>query len=750
MNPILELKGQLRSRKNPPRPAGFRFPQGRTLSCAHIRALSENLRGVHSFWLNDTTIGGALVSVHYSQIVAKSNRIVRLLSWRGIKPSDSVRGAKFVKTQDGGIAHVFTHYVPLEALTKTIDELDAVAAYIKANFGEVVDADTAERLRKLDIASRNGLSCAKVMEILHDALYVSNLTVDKGELAAKDEAIVTIFKTGIETKELLSRYGIAIYDDRILDGTTLRLHRGELQTLMDKAPYLVSMQLADLREIPPETDSGEECGIGEAPIPRPTNEPTIGVIDTQFDTSVYFDEWVDYRNMLSKDIEIRAEDRWHGTAVDSIIVDGPRGNPRLDDRCGRFRVRHFGVATAAGFSSFEVLKMIRQIVAANRDIHVWNLSLGSSLEISPNFISPEGAVLDALQREYDIVFVVAGTNLPANCNRTDMRIGAPADSLNSVVVNAVGFDGLPASYSRVGPVLSFFNKPDVCYYGGDGLERESRIVVCRGLCASSVCGTSYAAPWIARKLAYMIEVLGLSREISKALLIDAAAEWKHPSDQNRMGFGIVPISIDDVVKAKNNEIRFFMTAVADEYETYTFQLPVPLVAGAYPYQSRVTLTYFPYCDQRQGVDYTGTEMDVHFGRVQVDEAGKNSIKSINKNRQGDPGIQVIYEAEARQMYRKWDNVKRVAEKVSKQSRPRKIVGPSRLWGLSVKTKERKTDGSRDKIPFGVVVTLREMNGVNRVEDFVRMCETFGWVVNRVDVKSRIDVYTKAEEEIVLE
>lgn len=750
MNPILELKGQLRSRKNPMHPAGIRFPQGRTLACSHIRALLEDLRSVLSFWLKDTTIGGALVSVHYSQIVAKSNRIVRLLSYHGAKPGDSVRGAKFIGIPGGGIAHVFTHYVPLEALKRAIGELDAVAVFLEAVCGEVIDANTVDKLRTLDVGAWKGLSRTQVMEILHDALYVSRFTIDKGELAAKDEAIVTIFKTGIETKDLLSRYGISIYDDRILDDTTLRLHRDELQMLIDRAPYLVSMQLTDMREIPPEADVDEEETDNAAPIQSPTNEPTIGVIDTQFDSSVYFHEWVDYRNMLSKDIEISAEDRWHGTAVDSIIVDGPRGNPRLDDGCGRFRVRHFGVATASGFSSFEVLKMIRQIIAANRDIHVWNLSLGSALEISRNFISPEGAILDTLQREYDVVFVVAGTNMPEDCRRTNMLIGAPADSLNSVVVNAVGFDGKPASYSRVGPVLSFFNKPDVCYYGGDGRSREDRIVVCRGLGANFVCGTSYAAPWVARKLAYMIEVLGLNREIAKALLIDAAAGWKQPSDRNRMGFGVVPISIDDVVKAGDNEIRFFLTAVADEYETYTFQLPVPLVSGTYPYHSRVTLTYFPYCDQRQGVDYTGTEMDVRFGRVRVDEDGKDSVKSIDKNRQGDPGTQVIYEADARQMYRKWDNVKHVAEKVSKLSRPREVLGPSGLWGLSVKTKERKTDSSRDKIPFGVVVTLREMKGVNRIEDFVRACETFGWVVNRIDVKSRIDIYTKAEEEIMLE
>lgn len=36
-------------------------------------------------------------------------------------------------------------------------------------------------------------------------------------------------------------------------------------------------------------------------------------------------------------------------------------------------------------------------------------------------------------------------------------------------------------------------------------------------------GTSFAAPWITRKLAYLIYVMGLSREVAKALIIDAAA-----------------------------------------------------------------------------------------------------------------------------------------------------------------------------------------------------------------------------------
>ena len=49
--------------------------------------------------------------------------------------------------------------------------------------------------------------------------------------------------------------------------------------------------------------------------------------------------------------------------------------------------------------------------------------------------------------------------------------------------------------------------------------------------------------------------------------------------------------------------------------------------------------------------------------------------------------------------------------------------------------------------FGVVITLKEMNGINRIDDFIKLCMVRGFIVNRVDIDSRIDVYAKAEENI---
>lgn len=104
--------------------------------------------------------------------------------------------------------------------------------------------------------------------------------------------------------------------------------------------------------------------------------------------------------------------------------------------------------------------------------------IGFKNEIRENFISPEAAELDRIQSEFDVIFVVAGTNTPDGLKHPEMKVGAPADSLNSLVVNSVDMYGKSASYSRRGPVLSFFHKPDICYYGGDGTKADGKIAVC--------------------------------------------------------------------------------------------------------------------------------------------------------------------------------------------------------------------------------------------------------------------------------
>ena len=169
------------------------------------------------------------------------------------------------------------------------------------------------------------------------------------------QSIITLYNTHTDTKILFKNLGIDILNNRILDNQTVFLDENQLEILFEKAPYLVAMATEDILELSPE-DFIEEYQQGNLHMPTPTIEPTIGVIDTLFDKRVYFGEWVEYHDMVDNNLPKTAEDYRHGTAVDSIIVDGPRLNPWLDDGCGRFRVRHFGVAIGSKFSSFTITK----------------------------------------------------------------------------------------------------------------------------------------------------------------------------------------------------------------------------------------------------------------------------------------------------------------------------------------------------------------------------------------------------------
>lgn len=751
MHNLLQLKGNFEYSKNMNNGGGFSLPKDAFVTLSHIHDLKEQLTHILEMWKKDTLIEGALISVHYTRIIPKSRRLQYLLAEKGKKPNDSVRGAKFEwNASHDKQNHVFTHYLSLEALQKSISILNQVETIFKAKFGEKITDQNIANLKSF-FNKKDQMAPSSFGKVVCDCFSVNYFDIDKVEDTIKQNSIITIYKTKVNTIELLSKLGLKITADMILQETTIRMMPEGIKKLQSRAPYLIAMSVTDFTKLNP--DSFEENEVqGRNPIiPKPQNEPIVGVIDTQFNQNVYFSDWVEYHNMLDPEIELHEGDYAHGTAVSSIIVDGPKGNPQLDDGCGRFRVRHFGVATGNRFSSFSIMKMIRTIISENSDIRVWNLSLGSQQEINPSFISPEGAELDALQNEYNIIFVVAGTNKPNSITAESMRIGAPADSLNSIVVNAVSRYKKPALYTRKGPVLSFFHKPDVSYYGGDK-DCSDSICVCNETDTPLyVSGTSYAAPWVTRKLAYMIEVLGFSREAAKALLLDATAGWGNPeSGFDTIGYGIVPIKISDIVDTqRDDEIRFVIEGKAKEFETYNYNLPIPVIKNKHPFIARATMTYFPVCERVQGVDYTTTEMDLHFGRLTQDN-GKTVIKDIQKNTQSEPGTKGTFEEDARAMFRKWDNVKRVCENISPKVRERKIYNQLGLWGISVKTKERILKKKDDGLRFAIVVTLREIRGKDRYDEFIKGCNIRGWIVNSIDIHNRINVYEQAETEIRFE
>lgn len=737
MNDVLLLKGKFTQKSNSSRPGDPSLPVNTTVTIEHLQYLLDNLYNLERYWTIENIISGALISVVYRTVIAKSRRITQTFSSKQSTANSTIVGAKFI-TEDNKLKHIITHYINLETLHKTIREYKAVITILASDYEGKINNEDIDRLNQSKNFNHSEISRLSFEKIVADASSVERFEFPRNDLVLQQNSIISLYNTGEDTISLLRKMGITINSSRMLDNTTLFLRPDELLILQQKAPFLISMGVSDLAELT--KDDIEPIYQDTISIPDPTNEPTIGVIDTLFDTSVYFSKWVEYKQMIDPSIDTTPEDFNHGTEISSIIVDGPSFNKDLDDGCGRFKVRHFGVATAKNFSSFSILRSIQEIIATNPDIKVWNLSLGSVLEINKNFISPEASILDKIQSEYNVIFVIAGTNKDKNEKQNKM-IGAPADSINSLVVNAVNFKGQPASYSRTGPVLSFFIKPDICYYGGDV---DKKICVCTPTGAASVQGTSFAAPWIARKLSYLIDVIGLTREAAKALLIHSATDWnKETVSPNIRGYGVVPIHIKDIIQSPKDEIRFIISEVSNAYDTYNYSLPVPQTNNKHPFIAKATLCYFPYCSRNQGVDYTNTEFDITFGRI-----NKDKIKSIDNNYQTEIGT-FMYEEDARKLYRKWDNIKHIREVFSK-NKGKKVYTEKGLWGISIKTKERLEEKFGNGIKFGLVITLKEINGNNRFNEFVQLCNFNSWIVDRINVENSIDIYNLAEEELLLD
>lgn len=746
MNNILELKGEFKhiKRKN----LSFEISMNSKIevSCNYLERLKSQLIQIKNFWDNTKRpFDGILISVCYNKIVAKSNRILGL--FKGKKSNNAIVGAKF---NDEKNKHIITYFINYEDLMKSIELLSTVKKILSDNFQGKINKlilDNKDCILK-NIKDYKEISVSLFKQVIADASYIDHFQIETPSNKDLIKNIVTIYDVKKDTVKLFQELGIDILKTRILENNTVYLNNKQLEILLEKAPYLISMSTTDISTLSP-NDINDNHEKETIKIPNPTIEPTIGVIDTLFEETVYFSNWVEYHNMLPKDILTNKEDCLHGTSVSSIIVDGPRLNPWLDDGCGRFKVRHFGVMGGSSFSAFSIIKKIKEIVANNLDIKVWNISLGSNEEINDNFISAGAYALDKIQFENDVIFVIAGTN--KRKKESSKKIGSPADSINSIVVNSVSKDGLSTNYSRKGLVLSFFAKPDVSYYGGD---EKQYINVCTHLGKDIVQGTSYACPWIARKLSYLIDILGFNREIAKALIIDSARGWNEFSSPENIalyGHGIVPIHINEIIKTKDNEIKFFVSDITEKWNNYNYNFPIPLdKQGRYPFIAKATMCYIPSCNRSQGVDYTNTELNLHFGRMK-DDKKIIDIKGDEQNNDDfeNDHINYLLEDDARKQFRKWDNVKYIVEKSSKRKIGKKSFN-NKNWGMEIKTNSRLNPEDSKGIRFGVVITLKEINNKNRIEEFIQNCHFNKWLVNEINVENKITIHQKVNEDIDFE
>lgn len=751
MNQLLQVKLRFANEKNKQRPGARNLRVRDDTTSEKIDALIDDLNAVLRYYRSvPKMLDRILIDVNYNDIIAKSNRIREILKPAGTaQTNDVVVGARFSNAPAGEENHIITYYVDAATIERTIQKLRIAQKFLEDQLnGKATYKNFNEPGCEIGYSGYE-LSKSQLRNIIVDCSVIDSLSVPGiSEVPESDTFLITFYQTELPLEKLMEKLKVdeAKYRYSSYGKDTISVAKDFYDFLESHVPYMISMISTDFSQITIDQIAGVP-EREEIDIPSPSNEPVIGVIDTLFDESVYFHDWVENNDYLSDIERSMVRDDWknHGTEVASIIVDGPTLNPWLNDGCGRFRVRHFGVC-GDKISVPRLVRKIKEIVSRNPDIHVWNLSLGTEDEVSKNFISFDAATLDELQSQKNVLFVISGTNDEQQNRSPRLRIGSPADSLNAVVVNSVKRSGIPASYSREGTVLSFFSKPDVSYYGGDF---DERIVAYSPYGREDVYGTSFAAPWISRKLCYLIDVMGLPREVAKALLIDSAAGWEYKAStylhRNTLGYGVVPINIEKLLSTESDEIRFVVYGTSESYKTTNYAIPVPKDEdGKYPYIARATLCYFPECTRSQGVDYTGRELSLQFGRVKANDA----IDDINDNVQDEESAHVD-ERQSRKDFRKWENTKFISKVLKRGSRPVKSY-EDRLWGMVITSKERLASRTAHGLNFGAVVTLREINGVNRIQDFIRACTLRGWIVNELDIQQKLELYNANQQEIHFE
>lgn len=742
-----------------------------------IQLLIDELEYIYRYFKDNTIINGFIATIFYNRIAPKTSRVQRIFSHEKEAYENTV-GARFGSNGldnkgNPRLRHIVTYFVSEYEILSTISELKAAK--------KVVDDSYKGDFRKenLDKGNKNSqaiffknqpIKMSNFFWVMQDVSMIDKIDVLLPDnITPSKDTLVTFFPCFKEKGSLgliLNKMGITVKGG-VLDDWNVILSPDQLEILMSSAPYLVCMNNDDFSSYN-EDDYEEEDNSFSRRLPPVTDDmPTIGLFDTMFEENSYLKDYVTFENLVSDEYMKNSDNMVHGTKIDSILVEGDKLNPDYDDECGFFKVMHFGVGGKKSIDVPVLFKAIEeQVKKYCHKVKVWNISLGDERGINPNYLSLLGAKIDEVSRKYNVLFVVSGTNYSEKYK--DITIGAPADSFNAIVVNSVisKDNPIPPSYARKGPVLTFFQKPDVCYYGGD---KDNPLYCYSPNGDYYCCGTSFAAPFIARKAAFLINKMHLSVECAKALIIDSAYGWNVRTGNNNnsfMGYGIVPISVKEIVMSKKDEIKMIFSGKTIEQGTLIHDLPILIDQNnKFGFTAKLTFCYFTYGSRNQGVDYSDQEISVKFGKSNKkldlrDNLEHYVVDSINKDKQAMENS-FVGEGKAIGDFGKWNNTKVLIEKKCEQKREKDYNGIPPWWGIYVRHLDRYSSISAERwknnpdsvsVKFGIVATFKTVDGTDAdIDTYIkRIRANNNYHIREIDLEIENDISLQENVDIVFD
>jgi len=474
--------------------------------------------------------------------------------------------------------------------------------------------------------------------------------------------------------------------------------------------------------------------------------PRLGVIDGGI--SDFLSDWVvDRWDILAEE----DADHSHGTFIGGLAALGHHLNNAQVCPDGR-PVELVDIAVFPGEASampsyypeglFQFLDEVETAVGDAKDRHgtrVFNMSLNINQPASPDSYSPFASRLDAISDNQDVVlFLSAGNTTPSNIRaewsddpstalaslavaRND-GLRMPAESARNVCVASLNPPGhgacvpfAPARYSCRGPGLKSGVKPDLAHIGGSGtVHGEVGYGLFSVLPDGSIvsdCGTSYAAPQVAKTAAILENAIegDVSRETLIALLVHSASlpeplqnKVLEPIARHMVGFGM-PSASEKILEAGDNAITLVFAARIKGGQELNFEFAWPKCLtgpeGQCRGHAKLTLVFSPPLDSNYGSEFVRVNLNAALQQQQADGKWKGKLDAIYlpKQRKG-PAI----EAELIEHDLKWSTVK-----VFAKSFPRG-VGKSSTWRLSMDYLERAgVTMPKDGVPFTAILTISD-------------------------------------------
>jgi hypothetical protein len=389
-------------------------------------------------------------------------------------------------------------------------------------------------------------------------------------------------------------------------------------------------------------------------------------------------------------------------------------------------------------------------------VRMFNLSLNIQHQATTDRYGVHAGRLDAMAEANNAVFFVSAGNTAPQDQRTEWSrnetqalvalasarndgLLMPAESVRNVSVAALNPPGLPnalahapARYSRRGPGLRTGVKPDLAHFGGSGSPQSPlghglfSVKPDGSICDG--CGTSYAAPLVAKTAAVLDHSIEgeASRETLIGLLLHHARMPKLLAGKtlasvarDLVGFGVPP-GAAQILEGGDQEITlvFASRIRRDQQISFKFAWPPSLVTpeGKCRGAARLTLISTPPLDSRFGSEFVRINIGAALQQEDFDTDGKSHWKGrLDAIYLPGKGAAPAIEAERIEHGLKWSPVK-----VFARAMPRGI-GKSSNWRMFVSYLTRTAEKvPPDGVPFTALLTISDPGGKAPVFNEMRL------------------------------